>query len=147
MNENSRIVLKSYCQKSLRSIALLEASVNKVQPFDENKSYTFDELEPYDALADRFVRAVEVLFKFMRSMQIYYEGLSSETLRDILLYNEKLGIISSVNIWFEMREIRNRIIHDYLPEQQRELFDDIMFSFIKEIRMVQEFISEFEKDV
>jgi hypothetical protein len=140
--ENKQIILSSYKQKSLKSIDILEASMQKVKPFDASKDYTYDELEPYDALADRFVRAVEVLFKFMRSLQIYNEGISSETLRDRLLYAEKLGLITSVDLWIEMREVRNRIVHDYLPDQQKFLFDDIMNIFILEIRFIGLYINK-----
>ena len=138
---NKKIILNSYKQKSLKSIALLEASIKKIKPFDVNKEYTSDELEPYDALADRFMRSVEVLFKFMRSLQIYNEGVGSETLRDLLLYSEKIGLITSVDLWIEMREVRNRIVHDYLPDQQKLLFDDIINPFITEIRIIHSYIN------
>jgi hypothetical protein len=132
--ENRRILVLSQMQNSLKSVAILEASIRKIEPFNKNKNYSFDELEPYDALSDRFIRAVEVLFKFFRSFQFYNEGINSETLRDLLLYSEKLGLITSVDIWLEMREVRNRIVHDYIPDQQKLLYDDIMGSFIDEIR-------------
>ncbi len=134
---NKSIILQSYVDKSIRSISVLEASINKVRPFDEHKNYTYDELEPYDALSDRFMRTVEVLFKFLRSYQIFNEGMNSETLRDLLLYAEKLNFITSVDIWFEMREVRNRIVHDYFPEQQKQLFADITGPFFNEIRYIK----------
>jgi hypothetical protein len=140
--DNKKIILESYKQKSLKSIDILEASMRRVKHFDSQKEYTYDELEPYDAMADRFVRSVEVLFKYMRSLQIYNEGISSETLRDRLLYSEKLGLITSVDLWIEMREVRNRIVHDYLPDMQKFLFDDIMNTFIPEIRFIIENIKK-----
>jgi len=135
--KNKHIILLSYKEKLLRSIILLRASLHKVQPFDENKDYTFDELEPYDALSDRFIRTVEVAIKFFRSYQIYNEAITSETLRELLLYSEKQGLITKVDIWFEMREVRNQIVHDYLPDQQKMLYDDIINSFAKEIEFLQ----------
>lgn len=141
---NKSIILQSYINKSISSISVLEASISKVKPFDEHKNYTYDELEPYDALSDRFMRTVEVLFKFLRSYQIFNEGISSETLRDLLLYAEKLNFITSVEIWFEMREVRNRIVHDYFPEQQKQLYADITGSFFNEIRYIQKKIISIE---
>jgi hypothetical protein len=43
-----------------------------------------------------------------------------------------------------MREVRNRIVHDYLPDQQKLLFDDIMGSFIIEIRFACGFINKLQ---
>lgn len=141
---NKSIILQSYIDKSIRSISILEASIKKVKPFDEHKDYNYDELEPYDALSDRFMRAVEILFKFLRSYQIFNEGISSETLRDLLLYAEKLNFITSTEIWFEMREVRSRIVHDYFPEQQKQLFADITGPFFNEIRYIQKKIKGIE---
>jgi len=39
---------------------------------------------------------------------------------DILAYarrENRVCLITSVNIWLEMRDLRNRIVHQYLPEQ------------------------------
>jgi uncharacterized protein with HEPN domain len=38
----------------------------------------------------------------------------------------KLSLVSSVQLWVAMRDIRNRIVHDYLPEKLKELNDMIM---------------------
>jgi uncharacterized protein with HEPN domain len=140
--ENKSVVLKSNIDKSIKSISLLEASIRKVAPFDPVKEYTSDELEPYDALSDRFIRTVEVLFKFMRSYQLFNEAATSDTLRDLLLYIEKLNFITSVELWLEMREVRNRIVHDYLPDQQQHLFEDITGPFYNEIKHIRSKIEE-----
>jgi hypothetical protein len=51
-------------QKALSAIALVEASVNRVKPYQVDKQYTPQELEPYDALSHQFVKAVETSIKF-----------------------------------------------------------------------------------
>ena len=142
--ENRKLVLLDNLQKCRKSIALLEASINKINPFDEKRVYTSDELEPYDALSDRFIRAVEIVFKFLRSYQIYNEGISAETLRDLLLFSEKTGMVSSVDIWLEMREIRNRIVHNYQPDMQKHLIEDIIGPFFTEIRQFKEKLNGFK---
>jgi len=50
-------------------------------------------------------------------------------LRDQLNRMEKLGIISSTETWFRLRDVRNRIVHDYLPGKIKEIYDDIMGPF------------------
>lgn len=46
---------------------------------------------------------------------------------------EKQRIISSVEIWVDMRDIRNRIVHDYLPQQTKNIYDLIMGEFKNEL--------------
>jgi len=46
---------------------------------------------------------------------------------------EKLGIVSSVEIWFRMRDVRNRIVHDYVPGVVKQMYDDIMGTFAAEL--------------
>ncbi len=60
-------------------------------------------------------------------------GESSETLRDSLNRTEKLEIISSTILWLQMRDVRNRIVHDYLPEEIKDMYDEIMGAFGKEL--------------
>ena len=112
--------------KWLAAIELVEASLRKLAPYDANRVYLADEAEPYDALSDRFVRAVEVGLKFFRSYERLQFAEESDTLRDQLNRMEKLRIISSVELWFQMRDVRNRIVHDYLPQDIKQIYDDMM---------------------
>jgi uncharacterized protein with HEPN domain len=57
---------------------------------------------------------------------LYLYGERSETLRDLLNKMEKLDLVSSVQCWMEMRDVRNRIVHEYLPEEIQEIYDIIM---------------------
>ncbi len=113
---------------------LVRASLNKLAPYDPHREYTADEREPYDALCDRFIRAVEVNLKFFRTYEKVQFAEESETLRDLLNRIEKVGLISSVELWFRMRDVRNRIVHDYLPEKVKEMYDDIMGIFGRELQ-------------
>ena len=40
-----------------------------------------------------------------------------ETFRDLLLRMEKVGLISGLATWIGLRDLRNRVVHDYLPEE------------------------------
>ncbi|MFA4943121.1 MAG: nucleotidyltransferase substrate binding protein [Lentisphaeria bacterium] len=113
-------------EKMLAAIALVQASIRKLHPYDERHLYSPDEAEPYDALSDRFLRAVELCLKFFRAYERLQFAEESETLRDQLNRMEKLGLVSSVELWFQMRDVRNRIVHDYLPQDIKQLYDDMM---------------------
>ena len=42
-------------------------------------------------------------------------------------------MISSVEIWIDMRDVRNRIVHDYLPDQVKNIYDEVMTRFKDEL--------------
>ncbi len=141
---NRGLLVHASRDKYLAAIELVRASLEKVPPYDPGRKYTPDELEPYDALADRFVRAVETGIRFFRSYELYQEAVASETYRDLLNRMEKYGLISSVVLWVEMRDVRNRIVHDYLPGKVRELFDFILGDYGAELLRLAERLEDIQ---
>ena len=119
-------ISKQAREKALAAVRLVSASIEKLGPYDASRTYTPEEREPYDALSDRFVRAVEVCIKFFRSYERLQFAENSNTLRDQLNRMEKLGVITSTELWFRMRDVRNRIVHVYLPAEIKELYDDLL---------------------
>ncbi|MBN2105270.1 hypothetical protein JW835_14630 [bacterium] len=89
-------LLISNAEKAIAAIHLVSASINDIEPFNPGQSYTLKELEPYDALNDRFIRAVEISLRLFRTYERYSFAENSETLRDMLNRMEKLKFISSV---------------------------------------------------
>ncbi len=116
-------------EKYQKTFQLLKASVVKTTDYDTNKNYSADELELYDALSDRFMRTVLVAIKFFKTYEYYLQAEQSQTLRDGLHQMEKLKLITNIDIWLEMRDIRNRIVHDYIPEKIAEMYQLIHTDF------------------
>lgn len=137
MKNNYKILLEAAKIKTIAAISLVEAQLIDLADYEINKKYLPKELEPYDALADRFIRAVESCIKFFRTYEYYLYTVASDTYRDLLLNMEKQGLISSVELWVDMRDIRNRIIHDYLPDQIKNIFDLIMNEFKIELLSIR----------
>lgn len=132
-------LLRQSAEKLQRSISLVQASLRRVQPYDEKREYTADELEPYDALVSRFERAVEIaMSKFYRAGELFEGESLSETIRDRLNRMEKLSFVSDVELWMRMRDVRNRISHDYVPGQVRQIYDDIREAFAPELARLAE---------
>ena len=128
-------VTKRELAKMFDTVALVQASLDKLTSYDATRNYSSDESEPYDALSDRFIRAVEISLKFFRSYERLQFAEESDTLRDRLNRMEKLELISSVEQWFNMRDVRNRIVHDYLPNEIKQMYDDIMGPFAVELKL------------
>ena len=120
--------------RALKACELVDVSVKKLSPYDPEHVTTPEQQEPYDALSDRLMRAVETCLKFFRSYENYTEGENSDTVRDLLNRMEKLRLISDTHRWMEMRDVRNRIVHDYIPEQVKKLYDLMMGEFAVELQ-------------
>jgi uncharacterized protein with HEPN domain len=124
-------------EKSRKSIVLVAASLQGYTVFDAAREYSPKELEPYDAFADRFVRAVECSLRYMRSLEMVQFAEQSESTRSLLDRMEKLGVVSSAGLWMQMRNIRNRIVHDYLPQQVADMFELLVSKFGPELLRFQ----------
>ncbi|TRX00781.1 nucleotidyltransferase substrate binding protein [Candidatus Methylobacter oryzae] len=133
-------------EKFRKTYLLLKASVEKLQRFDPEKVYSADELEPYDALSDRFIRTVEVAIKYFRTYEYYLQAEQSQTLRDGLNRMEKLGLVTNIDIWLEMRDLRNRIVHDYVPEKMAEMYELICGDFYNELSQLDKKMKQLSFD-
>ncbi|MBL8024597.1 MAG: nucleotidyltransferase substrate binding protein [Elusimicrobia bacterium] len=127
-------LLHQYRDKAKKALGLFLYSARKVAPFDLMALKTPEDLEPYDALAGRFERAIELtLNPLLKSIELVETGVSSETLRDKLNLAAKLHLIDDVELWLEMRAARNRIAHDYVPERIKLVQDLIRTRYREEI--------------
>lgn len=121
--------------EKLRAAAtLLFASAAEFKPFEVSRPYSPKEREPYDALSDRFLRGFESALKFFKTWERVNEASASETFRDLLLRMEKHSLISSHDRWISLRDLRNRVVHDYLPAELGALYGLIVGEAVPEFR-------------
>ena len=127
MNEKLEL-LRELIKKSDDALRLLSDSVSNIKPFDPTAPYSPKELEPYDAMSSRFERIIELLLgKCFRAYETYLYGVSDGSTRDLLNKMEKRDIIGkSVDKWLDIRDLRNKMAHDYLPEQLGKMYDTII---------------------
>lgn len=123
--------------KRIHALVALEASIIRVPPFDATKQYSYEEPEVFDALSSRFIRAYESAISYFRSYDLRYSLQQADTLRDLLHNMEKASLISHAAVWFDMRLIRNKITHDYLPEQAAYFFKLILAPFAAEMQLLK----------
>ena len=139
---NIDIIINQFRTKTIDAIDLVEASLKRVENYNPEIDYSPIEREPYDALCDRFIRAVEISIKYFKTYELKMYAEKSETLRDLMLRMEKTRLISSLDLWFRMRDVRNRIVHDYLPEAISSIYHDITEVFSKELINLKKIIQE-----
>ncbi len=107
------------------SMKLLEHSLLKYEPFDPTVVYSYEDLEYYDSLSFRYEKAVEALFSYFKTLEIYLYGETSETLRKRLQKMEKLGLIENSQDYMEVKLLKNKVVHAYLPEKLQEIYESI----------------------
>lgn len=130
-------------QAKLRAaLAFVFASAAGYTPFALDRVYSPREREPYDALSDRFLRAFESSLKFFRTWERVREAHASETFRDLLLRMEKVGLISGLATWIGLRDLRNRVVHDYLPEELAALYAAIIGEAVPEFQRLDAAMAE-----
>ena len=137
MNSDLITLISAARQKVLNTIMLVEASLSRITPYDVNQNYTPEEMEPYDAMSGRFIRAIEVSLKFFRTYERYLFVESSDTIRDLLNRMATVDLITSTQLWVAMRDVRNRIVHDYLPKDIKQIYDAIQNQFGNELKQLQ----------
>ena len=137
MNSDLITLITAARQKVLNTIMLVEASLSRITPYDVNQNYTPEEMEPYDAMSGRFIRAIEVSLKFFRTYERYLFVESSDTIRDLLNRMATVDLITSTQLWVAMRDVRNRIVHDYLPKDIKQIYDSIQNQFGNELKQLQ----------
>ena len=137
MTTDLELLAESNREKARRTIDLVVASLSEYRPFDPAATYTPKDLEPYDALADHFVRAVECCLRYFRSHELREFAEQSDSTRSLLNRMEKLDLVSNTNLWLQMRNVRNRIVHDYLPEQTAQMYSEISGPYGKELQHVR----------
>ena len=131
-----QVLLGASKDKLAAALEILFASVDAYVPFDPARRYTPKEREPYDALTDRYLRAFESSLKFFRTLERYREVAPSESFRDLLQRMEKYGVITGAPLWIELRDTRNRVAHEYLPQELARIYADIVGPAATELRYV-----------
>lgn len=130
--------LKIIIQDKLeKSISLFINNIDGLEPFDSTSTYTSEELIPYDSLTSRSMRVFEMAIKYFKISDLLESLHQAESFRDLIHSANKLGLIESENVWFEMRIVRNQITHDYLPAELKIMFDFITNEFLNEIMFLQ----------
>ncbi len=106
--------------------SLLDYSYRKCSKIGIMKEYTEEELESFDSLTSRFSRLSDLLiqkiFKIIEKADLEIEG----GIRDRINKAEKKGLITDADTFVEIRELRNTIAHEYIPEAYKEIFTKVL---------------------
>jgi hypothetical protein len=113
---------KSSIDNMEKALLMLADVVSHTSTYDSKKAYTPRELEAYDSLMIRFLRAYEIFVgNVLKSCDFMFENASLGELKDRLNRAEKREILTNVDEWMNMRRIRNVIAPEYAAEKLYEM--------------------------
>ena len=85
---------------------------NKKEQLDE------EELETWEGFVSRFARVSDLfLNKYLRAKVLLADPAFRGEFIDILNKAEKMSLIESADVWYEIRALRNFSVHEYAREK------------------------------
>lgn len=90
------------------------------------EEYSFEEQESFDSLTSKFNRTSDLFTqKIIRTTwMLLHEPFVSFI--DMMNLAEKIGMIESADQLIEIRDMRNQIAHEYIPEAIRDLVPEVI---------------------
>ncbi|MFZ4465180.1 MAG: hypothetical protein ACOYN5_15130 [Bacteroidales bacterium] len=120
-------------------------SVSKCQNIGIKESYTFEELESFDSLTSKFNRTSDIFTqKVIRSVWMLLHEPFAPFI-DMMNQCEKMDMLRSADQMIEIRDLRNQIAHEYLPDAIRDLVPqaiELSASLIENIGSCQLFLEK-----
>ena len=108
------------------SVLTLLQSLEKCKEIGIRKEYTFEEQESLDSLTSKFGRTSDMFTqKIIRTIW----GLLHEPFVpfiDLLNISEKIVLICSSDQMIAIRDLRNQITHEYIPEALHDLVPEVI---------------------
>ena len=125
---------------SLESLIL---SVEKCKLIGLKEKYSFEEQESFDSLSSKFNRTSDLFTqKVIRtSWMLLHE--SFVPFIDMMHFGEKIGLLRSANEMIEIRDMRNQITHEYIPDALRDLVPEIIemtYQLVETIKCCNHFL-------
>lgn len=129
--------LKTYFIETSKHIELIEDSLKELQtPIKDYETLSKLQKFALNALIFRFSKLQDLLGAKIFRNYLEYSGYTTQgiTFFDILKEIEKEGIVD-IDSWSELRELRNKIAHDY-PEELDEMLESINLFIEKSSELV-----------
>ena len=111
-----------------RSRETLKLSINKCRKIIGKDHYSFEQMESFDSLTSKFGRTSDIYTqKVLRTVWILLHEPFMPFI-DMLNQAEKMGIVHSADQLLEIRDLRNQITHEYIPEAISDLIPEVIES-------------------
>ena len=127
MNDDLQQLLSSHRDKLLRALAHLDYSHSRVGALGTDVAKLSEqELADWESYTARFARASEIfLQRYLRTWISIRDPGFSGSFRDYLNTACKLGLIEATEPWLAIREMRNKMSHEYEDTRLQTLFEQV----------------------
>lgn len=107
---------------------LLKWSLDRCQaiPLTADQMPEHEDLEKFESLTARFARFNDILLQKIFRLIDTIDLDDGGTVRDRINRAEKKGLIEDAQRFIEIRELRNRIAHEYQPEAMSIIFPETL---------------------
>jgi hypothetical protein len=126
------------------SLETLLQSAEKCKAIGRKPVYTFEEKESFDSLTSKFNRTSDLFTqKIIRTTWMLLHEPFAPFI-DLMNVSEKNGILRSADQMIGIRDMRNQIAHEYIPEAIQELVPEVLDltqQLAENIRHCQGFLS------
>jgi len=136
-------LLKSEWDLLEAAISTLQLSLRKCETIGIKENYTFEELESFDSLTSKFNRTSDIFTqKVLRSVwMLLHEPFAPYI--DMMNKYEKMMALLSADQMIEIRDLRNQIAHEYIPEAIHNLVpevSDLSSQLLENISVCRQFL-------
>jgi hypothetical protein len=109
-----------------KSVIYLEYSFNHCKLIGIKTDYTMPELNEFEALSGRFSRSSDILTqKVLKTLFIYLQE-DAVFFIDRCNLAEKMGLIESADDLFNIRQLRNKISHEYSDAEISNILEPLL---------------------
>ena len=138
MAQNNLFILGQLIRVTAKEVRYLERTADRLRALNIDLAWveSLDNSDEYSEMLDAFVsrygRLQDTLGDKLLSAMLRASLEKTGSQLDNLLRAEKLGWIESTQIWIELRELRNRLVHEYM-----ESADDLLSALQQALQGVQ----------
>ena len=118
-----------------RSLEALRYSYSKCTTIIEKAEFNHNEQESFEALTSRFARTSDIFTQKVLKTLFSLIQEYPKTFIDAANLLEKVEIINNADDLLNIRELRNQIAHEYVNDDLRALFTDVL-QFVPELEQV-----------
>jgi hypothetical protein len=144
-DELNKKLLNDELELLQRSVKTFTLSIEKCHRIGNKELYTFEEMESFDSLTSKFNRTSDIYTqKVLRTVwTLLHESFLPFI--DFMNQSEKLRLIDDAEIMITIRDLRNQIAHEYIPEAITALVPDVIeygLLLIKNVELTSIFIEK-----
>jgi hypothetical protein len=122
--------LKNLEEKIKKAQLRLKSSQKRLPNLPKSIDIMSDEdLGKFEEFLSRFGRLTDIFMaQYLRARVQEGDPAFRGTLRDVLDYSEKMNLIDSADEWYLIRELRNKMAHEYEEEDLLAIFQKALQS-------------------